>query len=149
MLNPQFNFRAPQNLITPNGTAGWQTVGTLMNGAAGLMTYLDAKKRAEKMNKAQDDYYEMLKSYLENKQSNNTPAQAATPAPVQTSEPVKSDFDVAIDDAMNELRMNQNAADNMRFNTGGQDAADAYAHAVAKAKEKIAMQEAYNKAFGG
>ena len=148
MLNPQFNFRAPQNLITPNGTAGWQTVGTLMNGAAGLMTYLDAKKRAEKMNKAQDDYYEMLKSYLENKQS-NTPAQTAPVTPVQTNEPVKSDLDVAIDDAMNELIMNQNAADNMHFNTGGQDAADAYAHAIAKAREKFAMQDAYNKAFGG
>ena len=52
MLNPQFNYRAPQALVVPQGNAGWQTIGTLWNGAAGLMTYLDAKKRAEKMDKA-------------------------------------------------------------------------------------------------
>lgn len=112
MLNPQFNFRAPQNLITPNGTAGWQTIGTLMNGAAGLMTYLDAKKRAEKMNKAQDDYYEMLKSYLENKQSNNTPAQVATPAPVENveqtnTEPKKNALDEELAWSMANFREQQ------------------------------------------
>lgn len=78
MLNPQFNYRTPQALVVPQGNAGWQTIGTLWNGAAGLMTYLDAKKRAEKMDKAQNDYYEALKAYLN--KDNGSAATETTPA---------------------------------------------------------------------
>ena len=83
MLNPQFNYRAPQALVVPKGDAGWQTIGTLWNGAAGLMTYLDAKKRAEKMDKAQNDYYEALKAYLnkDNDSADTETTPAATTAP--------------------------------------------------------------------
>ena len=83
MLNPQFNYRAPQALVVPKGDAGWQTIGTLWNGTAGIMTYRDAKKRAEKMDKAQNDYYEALKAYLnkDNDSADTETTPAATTAP--------------------------------------------------------------------
>lgn len=70
MLNAQYGFRAPQNLVVPNGTGGWKSVGTLMNGVAGYMTWKDKKKQAEKMQAAQDNYYNALMKYLE---GNKTP----------------------------------------------------------------------------
>lgn len=111
MLNPQFNYRAPQALVVPKGNAGWQTIGTLWNGAAGLMTYLDAKKRAEKMNKAQTDYYEALKAYL-NKDNGSastetTPAATTTPTVVQPNTPEENVSETpadgrTLDEALNE-----------------------------------------------
>ena len=71
MLNAQYGFRAPQNLVVPNGTGGWKTVGTLMNGVAGYMTWKDKQKQAEKMQAAQDNYYNALMKYLE---GNKAPA---------------------------------------------------------------------------
>ena len=71
MLNAQYGFRAPQNLVVPNGTGGWKTVGTLMNGVAGYMTWKDKQKQAKKMQAAQDNYYNALMKYLE---GNKTPA---------------------------------------------------------------------------
>lgn len=88
MLNPQFNYRAPQALVVPQGNAGWQTIGTLWNGAAGLMTYLDAKKRAEKMDKAQNDYYEALKAYLN--KDNDSAATETTPAATTAPETISN-----------------------------------------------------------
>lgn len=88
MLNPQFNYRAPQALVVPQGNAGWQTIGTLWNGAAGLMTYLDAKKRAEKMDKAQNDYYEALKAYLN--KGNDGAATETTPAATTVTETISN-----------------------------------------------------------
>lgn len=88
MLNPQFNYRAPQALVVPQGNAGWQTIGTLWNGAAGLMTYLDAKKRAEKMDKAQNDYYEALKAYLN--KDNDSAATETTPAATTVTETISN-----------------------------------------------------------
>ena len=88
MLNPQFNYRAPQALVVPQGNAGWQTIGTLWNGAAGLMTYLDAKKRAEKMDKAQNDYYEALKAYLN--KDNDSASTETTPAATTVTETISN-----------------------------------------------------------
>lgn len=87
-LNPTFSYRAPQTLVVPQGNAGWQTIGTLLNGAAGLMTYLDAKKRAEKMDKAQNDYYEALKAYLN--KDNDSAATETTPAATTVTETISN-----------------------------------------------------------
>jgi len=94
-LNPTFSYRAPQALVVPQGNAGWQTIGTLWNGAAGLMSYLDAKKRAEKMDKAQNDYYEALKAYLNKDDASagteTTPAATTTTETTSnTTEPVNN-----------------------------------------------------------
>ena len=118
MLNPQFNYRAPQTLVVPQGNAGWQTIGTLWNGAAGLMTYLDAKKRAEKMDKAQNDYYEALKAYLNNERNEftkgndsaakeTTPAATTAPTVVQPNTPEENVSETpadgrTLDEALNE-----------------------------------------------
>ena len=111
MLNPQFNYRAPQALVVPQGNAGWQTIGTLWNGAAGLMTYLDAKKRAEKMDKAQNDYYEALKAYLnkgnDSASTETTPAASTAPTVEQPNTPEENVSETpadgrTLDEALNE-----------------------------------------------
>ena len=64
-FNPTFNYTPARQLIIPNtGTEGWKTLGTIYNGVAGYMSWKDKQKQAERMQKAQDDYYELLKSYL-------------------------------------------------------------------------------------
>ena len=64
-FNPTFNYTPARQLILPsNGTEGWKTLGTIYNGVAGYMSWKDKQKQAERMQKAQDDYYELLKSYL-------------------------------------------------------------------------------------
>ena len=64
-FNPTFNYTPARQLIIPNtGTEGFKTLGTIYNGIAGYMSWKDKKKQAERLQKAQDDYYETLKSYL-------------------------------------------------------------------------------------
>lgn len=64
-FNPTFNYTPARQLIIPNtGTEGWKTLGTIYNGVAGYMSWKDKQKQSERMQKAQDDYYELLKSYL-------------------------------------------------------------------------------------
>ena len=68
-FNPTFNYTPARQLIIPNnGTEGWKTLGTIYNGIAGYMSWKDKKKQAERLQKAQDDYYETLKSYLNKKE---------------------------------------------------------------------------------
>lgn len=92
-LNGSYSFRAPKDLIYTNGTGGWKSVGALMNGAAAYLTYKDQKEKAAKAQKAQEDYFNLLKDYLQNKGA--SPAEAEVEAtkavveetPVETSEP--------------------------------------------------------------
>jgi hypothetical protein len=83
-FNPTFNYTPARQLILPsNGTEGWKTLGTIYNGVAGYMSWKDKQKQAERMQKAQDDYYELLKSYL------NRNEEAPVEAPVVEEEPVE------------------------------------------------------------
>lgn len=91
-LNGSYSFRAPKDLIYTDGTGGWKSVGALMNGAAAYLTYRDQKEKAAKAQKAQEDYFNLLKDYLQNKGA--TPAEAeveATKAVVEETpvEPVE------------------------------------------------------------
>ena len=77
-LNGSYSFRAPKDLIYTDGTGGWKSVGALMNGAAAYLTYKDQKEKAAKAQKAQEDYFNLLKDYLQNKGA--TPAEAEVEA---------------------------------------------------------------------
>lgn len=65
MFNPTFTTYQPQQLIVPNkGNEGWKTIGTGMKVAGGLMSWLDKKKQAQRLQDAQDKWYDALTSYL-------------------------------------------------------------------------------------
>ena len=65
MFNRTFTTYQPQQLIVPNkGNEGWQTIGTGMKVAGGLMSWLDKKKQAQRLQEAQDKWYDALTSYL-------------------------------------------------------------------------------------
>ena len=65
MFNPTFTTYQPQQLIVPNkGNEGWQTLGTGVKVAGGLMSWLDKKKQAQRLQDAQDKWYDALTSYL-------------------------------------------------------------------------------------
>lgn len=65
MFNPTFTTYQPQQLIVPNkGNEGWKTIGTGVKVAGGLMSWLDKKKQAQRLQEAQDKWYDALTSYL-------------------------------------------------------------------------------------
>ena len=120
-FNPTFNYTPARQLIIPNnGTEGWKTLGTIYNGIAGYMSWKDKKKQAERLQKAQDDYYETLKSYL-NKEE----------APVAVEEVPQ--YEVPQEEISPEAVL-MNAATQQAAQTGG-DAAD-YAYRMALAKRQ-------------
>ena len=123
-FNPTFSYTPARQLIIPNtGTEGWKTLGTIYNGVAGYMSWKDKKKQAEKLQKAQDDYYETLKSYLNKKEE----------APVAVEEVPQSEVpQEAVGGTPEEVLMN--VATQQAAQTGG-DAAD-YAYRMALAKRR-------------
>ena len=127
-FNPTFNYTPARQLIIPNnGTEGWKTLGTIYNGIAGYMSWKDKQKQAERLQKAQDDYYETLKSYLN--RNNEVP----------TEETVE---EVPQDEVPQEVLMN--AATKQAVQTGG-DAAD-YAYRMALAKRQQEEDQRHNLA---
>lgn len=70
MLNAGYNFRRNNAglLVNPDkASAGWSNLGRGLQVAGGIMSWKAAKDRADRMNKAQEDYYDALTSYLNNK----------------------------------------------------------------------------------
>lgn len=126
-FNPTFSYTPARQLIIPNtGTEGFKTLGTIYNGIAGYMSWKDKKKQAERLQKAQDDYYETLKSYLNKKEE----------APVAVEEVPQSEV------SPEEILMN--AATQQAAQTGG-DAAD-YAYRMALAKRRQEEDQRHNLA---
>ena len=71
MLNASYDFRRNNAglLVNPDKAgAGWSNLGKGLQVAAGIMSWKDARDRANRMNKAQEDYYDALTSYLKNKE---------------------------------------------------------------------------------
>jgi len=124
-FNPTFSYTPARQLIIPNtGTEGWKTLGAIYNGVAGYMSWKDKKKQAEKLQKAQDDYYETLKSYLNKKEE----------APVAVEEVPQSEVpQEAVAEGVPESVL-MNVATQQAGQTGG-DAAD-YAYRMALAKRR-------------
>lgn len=127
-FNPTFSYTPARQLIIPNtGTEGWKTLGTIYNGVAGYMSWKDKKKQAEKLQKAQDDYYETLKSYLNKNEE----------APVDEEEVPQSEVPqeaVAVGGTPEEVLMN--VATQQAAQTGGDSADYAYRMALAKRKQE-------------
>lgn len=122
-FNPTFNYTPARQLIIPNnGTEGWKTLGTIYNGIAGYMSWKDKKKQAERLQKAQDDYYETFKSYLN--RNNEVPTEETVEEVIQEEVP---QYEVPQEVLMN-------AATQQAKQTGG-DAAD-YAYRMALAKRQ-------------
>ena len=131
-FNPTFNYTPARQLIIPsNGTEGFKTLGTIYNGIAGYMSWKDKQKQAERLQKAQDDYYEILKSYLNKKEE----------APVAVEEAPQSEV------PQEEVLMN--TATKQAVQTGG-DAADyAYRMALAKRRQEEDQRNSLAKALIG
>lgn len=136
-FNPTFNYTPARQLIIPsNGTEGFKTLGTIYNGIAGYMSWIDKQKQAERMQKAQDDYYELLKSYLNRNEE----------APVAVEEAPQSEVPQS-EVSPEEILMN--TATKQAVQTGG-DAADyAYRMALAKRRQEEDQRNNLAKALIG
>lgn len=51
-----------------SSSAGWKNLGRGLQVVGGILSWKNAKDRADKLNKAQEDYYDALTSYLKNKE---------------------------------------------------------------------------------
>lgn len=72
MLNAGYDFRRNNAglLVNPDkASAGWSNLGKGLQVVGGIMSWKAAKDRADKVNKAQEDYYDALNTYLQNKES--------------------------------------------------------------------------------
>ena len=136
-FNPTFNYTPARQLIIPNtGTEGFKTLGAIYNGIAGYMTWKDKKKQAERLQKAQDDYYETLKSYLNRNEEAPVAVEEATQSEVPQSE-------VSPEEVL------MNTATKQAVQTGG-DAADyAYRMALAKRRQEEDQRNNLAKALIG
>ena len=71
MLNASYDFRRnPKELLMSpeSSSAGWKNLGRGLQVVGGILSWKNAKDRADRMNKAQEDYYDALTSYLKNKE---------------------------------------------------------------------------------
>lgn len=69
MLNAGYDFRRNNAglLVNPDkASAGWTNLGKGLQAIAGIMSWKDARDRADRINKAQEDYYDALNTYLNN-----------------------------------------------------------------------------------
>ena len=131
-FNPTFSYTPARQLIIPNnGTEGWKTLGTIYNGVAGYMSWKDKQKQAERLQKAQDDYFELLKSDLNKKEEAPVASEEVPQYEVPQSE-------VSPDEIL------MNTATKQAVQTGG-DAAD-YAYRMALAKRRQEEDQRHNLA---
>lgn len=137
MLNPTFSYTPARQLIIPNtGTEGFKTLGTIYNGIAGYMSWKDKKKQAERLQKAQDDYYETLKSYLNKKEE----------APVTVEEVPQ--YEVPQSEVSPEEIL-MNTATKQAVQTGGNAADYAYRMELARRRQEEEQRHNLAKALIG
>ena len=136
-FNPTFNYTPARQLIIPNtGTEGFKTLGTIYNGIAGYMSWKDKKKQAERLQKAQDDYYETLKSYLNKNEE----------APVAVEEVPQ--YEVPQSEVSPEEVL-MNTATKQAIQTGGNAADYAYRMSLAKRRQEEDQRNNLAKALIG
>lgn len=134
-FNPTFNYTPARQLIIPNtGTEGFKTLGTIYNGIAGYMSWKDKKKQAERLQKAQDDYYETLKSYLN--RNNEEPTEEEPALNAEEYEPVITVGSTREAPVMEYI----NAAEATPHIKEGQEQYNAYLLARKKAEDNMAKQ---------
>lgn len=128
MLNAGYDFRRNNAglLVNPEqASAGWKNLGKGLQVAAGIMSWKDAKDRAERMNKAQEDYYDALNTYL-----NNSEGGKSLEDQIEDEELYSQLEDLPEDEINNESKAAYEAANAAQ--TGGSDADYAYRMALAK-----------------
>lgn len=143
-FNPTFSYTPARQLIIPNnGTEGWKTLGTIYNGVAGYMSWKDKQKQAERLQKAQDDYFELLKSYLNKKEEAPVASEEVPQSEVPQSEvPQEEVPQEEVGGVPEEVLMN--TPTKQAVQTGG-DAAD-YAYRMALAKRRQEEDQRHNLA---
>lgn len=142
MLNPTFSYTPARQLIIPNtGTEGWKTLGTIYNGIAGYMSWKDKQKQAERLQKAQDDYYEILKSYLNKKEEAPVAVEEVPQYEVPQYEVPQSEV------PQEEVLMN--AATRQAAQTGGNAADYAYRMELARRRQEEDQRNNLAKALIG
>lgn len=141
MLNASYGYRAPQALVVPNGSAGWKTIGTIYNGVAGYMSWKDKQKQAERINEAQDKYYDALIKYLngEKEKAPEKPVEVSVAEQVQET-PLETQTNDALAGVQNGAITNMNAPTQTAAQTGGQGAYDAYQIALDNMKKQKALE---------
>lgn len=138
-FNPTFSYTPARQLIIPNnGTEGWKTLGTIYNGVAGFMSWKDKQKQAERLQKAQDDYFELLKSYLNKKEEAPVASEEVTQSEVPQSEVPQEEVGGVPEEVL------MNTPTKQAVQTGG-DAAD-YAYRMALAKRRQEEDQRHNLA---
>lgn len=141
-FNPTFSYTPARQLIIPNtGTEGFKTLGTIYNGIAGYMSWKDKKKQAERLQKAQEDYYETLKSYL----NKNEEAPVAVEEVPQYEVP---QYEVPQSEVSPEEVL-MNAATKQATQTGGNAADYAYRMSLAKRRQEEDQRNNLAKALIG
>ena len=131
MLNAGYDFRRNNAglLVNPEqASAGWKNLGKGLQVAAGIMSWKDAKDRADRLNKAQEDYYDALNTYL-----NNTEVDVSDKSlkdKIEDEELYSQLEDLPEDEITNESKAAYEASNAAQ--TGGSDADYAYRMALAK-----------------
>lgn len=144
MLNPTFSYTPARQLIIPNtGTEGFKTLGTIYNGIAGYMSWKDKQKQAERLQKAQDDYYEILKSYLNKKEEAPVAVEEVPQSEVPQSEVPQEEVGGVPEEVL------MNAATRQAAQTGGNAADYAYRMALAKRRQEEDQKHNLAKALIG
>ena len=140
-FNPTFSYRAPQALVVPNGTAGWKTIGTIYNGVAGYMSWKDKQRQADRINEAQDKYYDALTKYLngERESKPEKPVEVSVAEQVQET-PLETQTNEAMANVNNGAITNMNSPTQAAAQTGGQGAYDAYQNALENIKKQKALE---------
>lgn len=135
MLNANYDYdrNTARNLVYPTGTEGWKTVGTLYNGLAGYLSWKDAKERAARLDKAQNDYFDLLKSYL----GRDTQVTADTDTPVEETEPTYN-FTPTLPTRASYDEERQALANRMAKQASEYEALDNYHKALAAAQKRNA-----------
>ena len=141
MLNASYGFRAPQALVVPNGTAGWKTLGTIYNGVAGYMSWKDKQKQAERINEAQDKYYDALTKYLNGERQSEPEKPVEVSVAEQAQEtPLETQTNDVLAGVHNGAVTNMNAPTQAAAQTGGQGAYDSYQIALDNMKKQKALE---------
>jgi len=140
-LNAQYGYRAPQALVVPNGNAGWKTLGTIYNGVAGYMSWKDKQRQADRINEAQDKYYDALTKYLngDRKSEPEKPVEVSVAEQVQET-PLETQTNEAMANVRDGSITNMNAPTQAAAQTGGQGAYDAYQNALDNIKKQKALE---------
>lgn len=128
MLNAGYDFRRNNAglLVNPDkASAGWTNLGKGLQAVAGVMSWKDAKDRADRINKAQEDYYDALNTYL-----NNTEVDLKDQKDAIEDEELYSQLEDLPEDEINEANAAYEASNASQ--TGGSDADYAYRMALAK-----------------